>query len=35
MTGGGVCRMDIKELIGEATDYDKKLMLEEKKPKSW
>ena len=27
--------MDIKELIGEATDYDKKLMLEEKKPKSW
>ena len=27
--------MDIKKLIGEATDYDKKLMLEEKKPKSW
>lgn len=27
--------MDIKELIGETTDYDKKLMLEEKKPKSW
>ncbi len=27
--------MDIKELIGEATEYDKKLALEEKKPKSW
>ncbi len=27
--------MDMKKLIGEATDYDKKLMLEEKKPKSW
>lgn len=27
--------MDIKQLIGEATDYDKKLALEEKKPKSW
>lgn len=26
--------MDIKELIGEATEYDKKLALEEKKPKS-
>ena len=26
--------MDIKQLIGEATDYDKKLALEEKKPKS-
>lgn len=26
--------MDIKELIGEATEYDKKLAREEKKPKS-
>jgi predicted HTH transcriptional regulator len=26
---------DIKQLIGETTDYDKKKMLEEKKPKSW
>lgn len=27
--------MDIKELIGEATEYDKKVALEVKKPKSW
>ena len=27
--------MYIKELIGEATEYDKKQALEEKKPKSW
>lgn len=27
--------MDIKELIGEATEYDKRQALEEKKPKSW
>lgn len=27
--------MNIAELIGEATEYDKKLALEEKKPKSW
>ena len=27
--------MNIKGLIGEATEYDKKLALEEKKPKSW
>ena len=27
--------MDIKRLIGEATEYDKKEMLEYKKPKSW
>lgn len=27
--------MDIKELIGEATEYDKKLAFEEKNPKSW
>lgn len=27
--------MKITELIGEATEYDKKLALEEKKPKSW
>lgn len=27
--------MEIKNLIGEATEYDKKQLLEEKKPKSW
>ena len=27
--------MDIKDLIGEATEYDKRKALEEKKPKSW
>ena len=27
--------MNIQDLIGEATEYDKKLALEEKKPKSW
>lgn len=27
--------MDIRELIGETTEYDKKTALEEKKPKSW
>ena len=27
--------MNIKDLIGEATEYDKKQALEEKKPKSW
>ena len=27
--------MNIKDLIGEATEYDKKLALDEKKPKSW
>ena len=27
--------MNIRDLIGEATEYDKKLVLEEKKPKSW
>ena len=27
--------MIISELIGEATEYDKKLTLEEKRPKSW
>ena len=27
--------MNIKDLIGESTEYDKKLALEEKKPKSW
>ena len=27
--------MDIKQLIGETTDYDKKVTLETKKPKSW
>ena len=26
---------DIKKLIGEATAYDKKQMLEVKRPKSW
>ena len=27
--------LDIKSLIGEATAYDKKQMLEVKRPKSW
>ena len=27
--------MEIKDLIGEATEYDKKQRLEIKKPKSW
>ena len=27
--------MDIKQLIGETTYYDKKLALETKRPKSW
>ena len=27
--------MDIKQLIGETTDYDKKVALETKRPKSW
>ena len=27
--------MDIKKLIGETTEYDKKVALEEKRPKSW
>lgn len=27
--------MNIKDIIGEATEYDKKLALEEKRPKSW
>lgn len=27
--------MHIYDLIGETTEYDKKEMLEEKKPKSW
>ena len=27
--------MNIKKLIGETTEYDKKIALEEKKPKSW
>lgn len=27
--------LDIKSLIGEATAYDKKQMLEIKRPKSW
>lgn len=27
--------MDITELIGEATEYDKKEALEERKPRSW
>ena len=27
--------LDIKSLIGETTAYDKKQMLEERKPKSW
>ena len=27
--------MEIEDIIGEATDYDKKVALEIKKPKSW
>ena len=27
--------MKLEQLIGEATEYDKKVMLEVKKPKSW
>ena len=27
--------LDIRQLIGEATEYDKKLALEVKRPKSW
>ena len=27
--------MNIKQLIGETTAYDKKVMVEERKPKSW
>lgn len=27
--------MNIIDLIGEATEYDKKLTLEQRKPKSW
>ncbi len=27
--------MDLSKYIGEATEYDKKAMLEDKKPKSW
>lgn len=27
--------MNLKEIIGETTDYDKKVALEAKKPKSW
>lgn len=27
--------MDIKELIGETTEYDKKLAVEKRKVKSW
>ena len=28
-------KLDIRRLIGEATEYDKKQALEVKKPKSW
>ncbi len=31
----GLDQMDIKQLIGEATEYDKKEKLEIKRPKSW
>lgn len=27
--------MDLKKFIGETTEYDKKVALEEKRPKSW
>lgn len=33
--GQGSNFMDIRDLIGEATEYDKKQSLEVKKPKSW
>lgn len=33
--GGEEIMSDIKELIGEATEYDKKEALETRKPKSW
>ena len=28
-------QIDIKQFIGETTEYDKKQMLEERRPKSW
>lgn len=28
-------RLNIATLIGESTEYDKKVMLEERRPKSW
>lgn len=28
-------QIDISQLIGEATEYDKKQALEERRPKSW
>ncbi len=28
-------KIDIKQFIGETTEYDKKQMLEERRPKSW
>ena len=33
--GKEAAAVDIKTLIGEATEYDKKEMLEEKEPRSW
>jgi len=30
-----MAQIDINKLIGETTEYDKKLMLEERRPKSW
>ncbi len=32
---GQMNALDIRQLIGEATEYDKKLALEVKRPKSW
>lgn len=33
--GGLMSKLDVRALIGETTEYDKKQALEEKKPKSW
>ncbi len=35
LINGFVMELDIKSFIGEATSYDKKQMLEIKRPKSW
>lgn len=34
IAGNWEVTMDIRALIGEATDYDKKVILEKRKPKS-
>lgn len=35
MSGERIKCMDIKQLIGEASEYDKKAELESRRPKSW